>query len=252
MNIVIVEDEPLAAEHLLSLIEKTKAPYTLLGIFESIEETVHFFQQGKAVDLLFLDIELADGKSFEIFQNVSISVPIIFTTAYDQYALQAFKLFSIDYLLKPIQQEDLNNALAKLKQMAPRELTDQFDQLKKWLASEKPKTKERLLIKSGNKLFYKPVDEVAYFMADGKEVYMFTQRENKKYLIDYTLEELDRQLSENQFFRISRKAIINVDSISEIKGQASTKLEVKLNQPTSYELVVSRDRSTAFKAWLDR
>lgn len=253
MNVLIVEDEPLAAERLLSLLQKTKEPHTLLGIFESIEETVNFFREGNTADVMFLDIELADGKSFDIFKKVPITVPVIFTTAYDQYALQAFKVFSIDYLLKPIELEDLKNALGKLKKIIHQPaLLDQLSQLNEWMAKEKQKPKERLLIKSGNKLFYKPVEEVAYFLAEGKEVYLFTQKENKKYLIDYTLEELENQLNDQQFFRISRKAIVNVDSISEVKGLVSTRLEVKLTQPSPYDLTISRDRSAAFKNWLDR
>ena len=122
--------------------------------------------------------------------------------------------------------------------------------MKDWVSKEKPK--ERILIKSGNKLQYKPTEEVAYFFADGKEVYIYTRAENKKFLIDYTLEQLEHQLDKEKFFRISRKAIVNADVIAEIKGIISTRLEVKLNQPCEHELTISRDRSSSFKAWLDR
>jgi DNA-binding LytR/AlgR family response regulator len=254
MNVLIVEDEALAAERLITLLEKSGGRFTVQGILESIEETVSFFKAGNTTELLFLDIELADGKSFEIFNQVKVTAPIIFTTAYDQYALQAFKHFSIDYLLKPVRQEDLEKALDKWKRVSerPAKWDDQLSQLKEWLRSESQKPKERLLVKSGNKLQFKPTEEVAYFFADGKEVYIFTLGENKKFLIDYTLEELEKQLDKEKFFRISRKAIVNAKAIGEIKGLISTRLEVRLNQPCPHELSISRDRSAAFKSWLDR
>jgi DNA-binding LytR/AlgR family response regulator len=254
MNVLIVEDEALAAERLTGLLKKTGEPFVLKGTLESIEETVSFFSSGQKTDLLFLDIELADGKSFEIFNRITVDAPIIFTTAYDQYALQAFKHFSIDYLLKPVQQADLNHALTKWKRLGANQenVQQQLSQLKEWLLSDKQKPKERLLIKSGNKLHYKPSEEVAWFYADGKEVYIYTRNENKKFLIDYTLEQLESLLDKQKFFRISRKAIVNADAIAEVKGLISTRLEVKLNQPCEHELTISRDRSAAFKAWLDR
>lgn len=254
MNVVIVEDEVLASERLVTMLQKTGESINIQAILETIEESVSFLSSEKNPDLLFLDIELADGKSFEIFNKINVNVPIIFITAYDQYALQAFKHFSIDYLLKPIQQEDLNKALIKWRRMAshPGAVNDQLIQLTDWLKKEKLRPKERLLIKSGNKLQYKPTEEVAYFFADGKEVYLYTLRENKKFLIDYTLEQLESQLDNDKFFRISRKVIVNANAIAEIKGLISTRLEVKLSQPCEYELTISRDRSAAFKAWLDR
>jgi len=254
MNVLIVEDEALAAERLTNLLQKTKEPFLIQGILESIDEAVSFFSSGKKTDLLFLDIELVDGKSFEIFNRVSVDAPIIFITAYDQYALQAFKHLSIDYLLKPVQQENLEAAIAKLKRMReqPENVKIQLTNLKEWLLKEKQKPKERLLVKSGNKLQYKSTEEVAYFFADGKEVYIYTLNDNKKFLIDYTLEQLEGQLDTNRFFRISRKAIVNVDAIAEIKGLISTRLEVKLKQPSIHELNISRERSSHFKAWLDR
>jgi DNA-binding LytR/AlgR family response regulator len=254
MNVLIVEDEALAVERLLGLLRKAGEPFTVQATYESIEETVAFFNAGNTTDLLFLDIELVDGKSFEIFDRVNVSVPVIFTTAYDQYALQAFKHFSIDYLLKPVRQEELEKALAKWRRVrsGSEKWGSELHQLKEWIRSEKQKPKERLLVKSGNKLQYKPAEEVAYFLADEKEVYLFTLGENKKFLIDYTLEALEEQLDSNKFFRISRKAIVNAKAIAEVKGLISTRLEVKLTQPCPHELSISRDRASAFKDWLDR
>lgn len=254
MNVLIVEDEALAAERLTSLLKKSGESFVLQDTQDSIEDTVNYFSSGKTTDLIFLDIEIADGKSFEIFQRVTIDAPIIFTTAYDQYALQAFKHFSIDYLLKPVQQEDLNAALSKWRRIAnqPDRINDQLLHLKDWLNKEKEKPKERILIKSGNKLQYRSTQEVAYFFADGKEVYIYSLKDNKKYLIDYTLEQLETLLDRQKFFRISRKAIVNADAIAEVKGLISTRLEVKLNQHCEHDLTISRDRSSNFKAWLDK
>ena len=251
MNVVIVEDEPLAAERLISLLNTTAESISVLEVFDSIKETTSFLETGKKIDLLFLDIELADGKSFEIFNKTKVDAPVIFTTAYDQYALQAFKHFSIDYLLKPIQLEQLLGAIKKYKRFENHNVNEQLQQLTSWVSNSREEVKERVLVKSGNKLFYKSTDEVAYFWAESKEVYIFTLKDNKKFLIDYTLEELERKLDKKLFFRINRKAIINVNAIAEVKGLISTRLEVKLNQPCIHELAVSRDRSANFKSWLD-
>ena len=251
MNVVIVEDEPLAAERLISLLNTTAESISVFEVFDSIKETTSFLETGKKIDLLFLDIELADGKSFEIFNKTKVDAPVIFTTAYDQYALQAFKHFSIDYLLKPIQLEQLLGAIKKYKRFENHNVNEQLQQLTSWVSNSSEDVKERVLVKSGNKLFYKSIDEVAYFWAESKGVYIFTLKDNKKFLIDYTLEELEGKLDKKLFFRINRKAIINVNAIAEVKGLISTRLEVKLNQPCIHELAVSRDRSANFKSWLD-
>jgi DNA-binding LytR/AlgR family response regulator len=253
MNVLIVEDEGPAAEHIITLLKKTGEPIVVQGILETIGKVVNFFSSGQKPDLVIMDIELADGICFEIFKQVKVEVPIIFISTNDQYALQAFNHFSIDYLLKPIQQKDLEKALKKWRGISAYQngvFNDQSSQLKDWLTKEKPKA--RLLIKSGNKLQYKSTEEVAYILADGKEVYIYTKMENKKFLIDYTLEQLESLLDKQKFFRISRKVIVNADVIAEVKGLISTRLEVKLNQPCEHELTISRDRSAAFKAWLDQ
>ncbi|MBL7873090.1 MAG: response regulator transcription factor [Cyclobacteriaceae bacterium] len=254
MNVVIIEDEALASERLITLLHNAGEPITIARTLESIEEAVTYFSSPHKTDLLFLDIELGDGKSFEIFKKVSVKVPIIFTTAYDQYALQAFKHFSIDYLLKPIEKDELNQAISKWKQISqyPLKIGEQLGKLQEFLSKANQKSKERILVKSGNRLQYKSTDEVAYFYADGKEVYIYTLAENKKFLIDYTLEQLELQLDEKKYFRISRKVIVNVEAIAEIKGLISTRLEIKLTQPCIHELLISRDRSARFKIWLDR
>lgn len=201
-----------------------------------------------------LDIQLADGKSFEIFEKVSIDVPIIFTTAFDQYALEAFKFLSVDYLLKPVQSDDLSKALLKFHRLSKSKSLgqDEIAMLKNILTRRTNDYKERLLIKAGNKLAYKRIEDVAYFFADGKSVYLVSQTENRKFLIDYTLEDLETKVNSKNFYRINRKFIINISSIREVKGLLGSRLELKLNQQCDQELHVSRDRVSEFKRWLDQ
>lgn len=254
MNVLIAEDEILAAERLQELLQQCAPEAIVLDQVDSVTEAVAFLREAKSIDLLLLDIQLADGKSFEIFEKMDIDIPVIFTTAYDQYAIHAFKFHSIDYLLKPIQQDDLRQALSKLKKLSIPKGSGSIDinVLKEFLNKANKQYKERFVIKTGNKLQYKPVSEIAYFFAEGKEAYLVSKSENKKFLIDHTLEDLERLLDPREFFRISRKFIIHVDSIREIKGSISTRLEVKPSQRCEHDLSVSRDRAHEFKAWLDR
>ena len=253
MKVLIVEDERLAAERLQYLLRTCEQDIEVVDVIDSVEDAVTFFRSGKKTELLLLDIQLADGKSFEIFEKVKIELPIIFTTAFDQYAIQAFKVHSIDYLLKPVQQSDLNYAIEKFRKItAPISLTSEdLIELKALLAKNKKTYKERFIIKSGNKLQFKQTDDIAYFFADGKTAFLVSKKENRKYLIDHTLEELENTLNPKAFFRISRKFIVGVESIAEVKGLISTRLEVKLNQPCEHELAVSRDRAQDFKNWLN-
>jgi DNA-binding LytR/AlgR family response regulator len=253
MKVLIVEDEPLAAERLQHLLKTCEPDIEVVDLIDSVEDAVAFFKNEKRADLLLLDIQLADGKSFEIFDKVKIDIPIIFTTAFDQYAIQAFKVHSIDYLLKPFQQGDLNNAIEKFRKISvPNSLTSEdLIELKALLAKNKNTYRERFIIKSGNKLQFKQTDDIAYFFADGKTAFLVSKKENRKYLIDHTLEELENSLNPKSFFRISRKFIVGIESIAEVKGLISTRLEVKLNQPCEHELAVSRDRAQDFKNWLN-
>ncbi len=254
MKVLIAEDELLAAERIQGLLKVCAPEAVVVEQVDSVEDTITFFKAGNRIDLLLLDIQLADGKSFEIFDKINVEVPVIFITAYDQYAIQAFKFHSIDYLLKPIQQEDLQRAIDKYKRHTVTRMLEplEISALRELLTKTTRSFKERFLIKAGNKLQYKPSADVAYFFAEGKEAYLVTKKENRKYLIDQTLEELESVLDPGSFFRISRKFIISIDSVAEVRGLVSTRMEVKLNQPCEYELSVSRDRAPLFKNWLDR
>lgn len=253
MRAIVVEDEELAAERLIDLIKAIDPAIEIKAQLDTIAETVHFLKTQPAPDLIFLDIQLADGRSFEIFEKAPIDSPIIFITAYDQFTLKAFKVNSIDYLLKPVQKEDLRLALDKLKKLNRKGLNgEELDLLKEIIKSKGQSYKQRLVIKAGNKIQFKPAEEVAYFFADGKEAYMVSRKENRKHLIGYSLEELEEILDPKDFFRISRKFIVRADAIAEVKGLISSRLEVKLIQNTEHELAVSRERAQDFKTWLDQ
>ncbi|MEP6736636.1 MAG: LytTR family DNA-binding domain-containing protein [Chryseolinea sp.] len=254
MKVLVVEDEVLAAERLVELIRQSDDTISIIDQFDTVEETVNFFTSGQMVDLLFLDVQLADGKCFEVFDKVTVDTPVIFTTAYDQFALQAFKFHSIDYLLKPIQKNDLIRALDKLKRIEARNFCPAIDveSLRIALSEAQSEYKKRFVVRSGNKMQIKPVDDVAYFYAEGKSVYLVTKGENRKCLIDHTLEELDTLLDPHDFFRISRKVLVSMSSIAEVKGNFSARLEVKLMQATAFDMTVSRDRIHRFHEWLDR
>lgn len=253
MNVIIAEDEKLAAERLEHLVLQYDPSIQIAGRYDSVADLVTYFTRN-TTDLMFLDIQLADGKSFEVFKKVEVTAPIIFTTAYDQYALQAFKLHSVDYLLKPIREEELRFALKKFKTLQSSRSLDanQWDVLKELAKIPMRTYKQRFLVKSGNKLFYKQATQVGYFFADGKVAYLVTRQENRKFLIDHTLEELELLLDPQCFFRISRKFIINIEAVAEVKGSVSSSMEVFLSQKTDLTLSVSRDKIQDFKKWLDR
>ncbi|HRJ30653.1 MAG TPA: LytTR family DNA-binding domain-containing protein [Cyclobacteriaceae bacterium] len=253
MKVLLAEDEPLAAERLIGLLKECDPAIEVTEQVDSVEELVRFFKAQNSIDLLLLDIQLADGKSFEVFDKVQIDKPIIFTTAYDHYAIQAFKHYSVDYLLKPVKKNELQFALEKFKKLTPKFIqSEELALLREVLKKSSGTFKERFLLKSGNKLQFKQASEVAYFYADGKAAFLITKSENRKYLIDHTLEELESLLDPVRFFRISRKFIVCIDAINEVKGLISSRLEIKINQPCEHELFVSRERTASFKTWLDR
>ncbi len=252
MEVLIVEDERLSRERLSELILRYDPQIKLVGSLDSVEETVHFLQTHEHPDLLFFDIQLADGLSFEIFQQVTVRKPIIFTTAYDQYALKSFEVNSLDYLIKPINYERLVQALKKYQSLeGPSDNTISPDIAKLVLQSQKIH-KERFLVKLGRKLFYKPVAEIGYFYADGKIVYLVEKKSSRKFLIDHTLDELaNKHLDPGHFFRINRTFIISIESVMEVQPHSNQRLLVKLNQTHNQDLIVSRERSATFKAWLN-
>jgi DNA-binding LytR/AlgR family response regulator len=256
MKVLIVEDEELAVERLEEMITKYDESIQIMDRLDTVKDTVEFLRSSKQQpDLLFLDIQLADGFSFDIFDHISSTKPVIFTTAYDQYSLKAFKLNSVDYLLKPVKYKELEEALDKYKSVFGSGKTNQMvdlSELKNLLREVKNPYKKRFMAKHGNRLHYKAVEEIAYFYADDKIVYMLEHNSSKRFVLDYTLEELETQfLNPEKFFRINRKTIVSLDSINEIRTHPHQRLEIQLKAFQEIPMIVSREKVNSFKNWLN-
>lgn len=250
MNIIIIEDEKPAARLLQRKIEKLGWPVSIL--LHSVEESLDWFANNPHPDLIFLDIQLSDGLSFEIFEKINIQSAVIFTTAYDEYALRAFKLNSIDYLLKPIDEEELAAAIDKFKarNQQTSNLALDFELIRKMLINPADRNyKKRFTIKMGQQLKMVNIEDVECFYSENKGTYLHTF-ENRNYLLDTTLEQLETELDPNDFFRVSRKYIIPMKGIKEIQLYSNSRLKVILPTYKEDEVIVSREKVSEFKAWL--
>jgi DNA-binding LytR/AlgR family response regulator len=254
MTTIIIEDEKPAARLLQRKLEKLNIQVGVM--LHSVEEAIDWFSKNEHPDLIFLDIQLSDGLSFEIFEKVSIKSAVIFTTAYDEYALRAFKLNSIDYLLKPIDEDDLEIAVAKFKSLLPKqELQSQslgidFEQIKKMLTNPFEKNyKKRFTVKIGQHLKVISTDEIECFFSENKGTYLHTF-DNRNYLMECSLELLEQELDPANFFRISRKFIIPLKAIKEIIVYSNSRLKVILPSFKEEEVIVSREKVSDFKTWI--
>lgn len=251
MNVIIIEDEKPAARLLQRKLEKLNIEVGVM--LHSVEESIEWFFNNEHPDLIFLDIQLSDGLSFEIFEKVDIKSAIIFTTAYDEYALKAFKLNSIDYLLKPIDEDDLEAAISKFKIRLPKPentLQLDFEQIKKMFQNPFDKNfKTRFTVKIGQHLKVISTDEIECFFSENKGTYLHTF-DNRNYLIESTLEVLEQELDPKKFYRISRKFIVPLKSIKEIVVYSNSRLKVILPTYKEDEVVVSREKVADFKAWI--
>ena len=249
MKLIIVEDEKLAAERLKTLVKEYDPAIEVLVCLESVEETVQYLRHHASPDLLLLDIHLSDGHSFEIFSQVNYTKPVIFTTAYDQYALEAFKMFSIDYILKPVTLEALAVAINKYKNMASGFVSADFQRLIPQLTGRE--YKKRFLGKVGQRLFFVDTADIAYFQADNKVVYMY-DKENNCYLVEHTMEKLAVMLNPKYFFRLNRRYIVNIDAVQQVKPYYNGRLKVSLKgQKHPDEMVISRERVSEFREWAE-
>ncbi len=250
MNIIIIEDEKPAARRLDRMLQSLDIEVN--AMLHSVEESIAWFNTNTHPDLIFLDIQLSDGLSFEIFEAIEVKSAIIFTTAYDEYALQAFKLNSIDYLLKPIDSDDLESAVLKFKERFPQQnnITLDFNDIKKLLVNPIEKVyKKRFTVKVGQHLKMVTVDEIECFYSENKGTYIHTTN-NRDYLIDATLEELEDELSPQTFFRVSRKFYININAINDMISYTNSRLQIKLKSYIAQDVIVSRERVRDFKEWL--
>ena len=252
MNILIIEDETPAAKRLGQLIQRFKPEAQILACIDSVESAVEWLMQKPSPDLIFMDIQLADGLSFDIFTQINIKVPVIFTTAYDQYTLKAFKVNSVDYLLKPIDPEELAGAFSKYDQLYQKSQVYDVTAIQQLMkAMVQPDYKERFIIKIGQQLTYIAVTDIHYFYSEEGLVYAKTISA-KKHVIDYTLDQLENLLKPAEFFRINRKAIASINAIGKIATYFNSRLKLELKPKADFEVIVSRERVADFKKWLDK
>lgn len=251
MNVIIIEDEKPAARRLGRLLSDLDVKVSTM--LHSVEESIEWFQNNEHPDLIFLDIQLSDGLSFEIFDVIEVKSAIIFTTAYDEYALQAFKLNSIDYLLKPIDDEELEKAVKQFRELQPQKekISVDFEDIKKLLVNPLEREfKKRFTAKVGQHLKIVNADEVECFYSENKGTYAATT-DGRNYLLDTTLENLEEELSPKVFFRVSRKFYVNINHIKDIISYTNSRLQIKLNTFKEQEIIVSRERVKDFKLWLE-
>lgn len=256
MKILIIEDEPLAQQELKRLLGQTGHEFEVLDCIDTVEDSVSWFRENKPPDLVFLDIQLADGLSFEIFNQVKVDAPVIFTTAFDEYAIKAFKLNSIDYLLKPVKLEELNEALEKLRKLKKQFSSDtgalDEDRLQKVLSMlSGERHKSRFLVRMGDQILTVPVEQIAYFFAEENVVFLM-ERSGRKYIIDHTLENLEKLVDPSKFFRLNRSFLSSIGSIKKVSKYFNSRLAVDLDPATGERVLVSRKKVPEFMEWLER
>ncbi len=248
IRVLIIEDEETAAKRLQKMVTEMLPESEILGSLGSIASTIDWFKNNSQPDLAFFDIHLADGSSFEIFKKVQVICPVIFTTAYDQYALEAFKVNSIDYILKPIKKEELARGINKFRNLHFKSSPINIDNL---LASinQKSSYKERFVIKYGDHMKTIQVADIAYIHSENRISFAIL-KEGKRYALDFTMDQLEEMLDPKSFFRINRQYIIGFNSITEMLSYSKSRVLLKLNPPAKEQTIVSTERSASFKSWL--
>ncbi len=250
-TVLIIEDEEAAYQRLQKMIAEALPGAGILSPVVSIRSAIDWFSANAAPDLIFLDVHLADGHSFEIFKKVNVPSPVIFTTAYDQYALEAFKLNSIDYLLKPIKKDELKRAVDKFLHFSvSSNAAIDIKRLLSVLQLQPSNYKQRFVVKYGEHIKTIETSDSAYFYTENKANFLVT-KENKRYAIDYNLDQLELLIDPKKFFRINRQFIIGFHSITEMFSYSKSRVLIKLNPPSKLETIVSSERSASFKLWLD-
>jgi two-component system, LytTR family, response regulator LytT len=253
MKILIIEDEDLAVRKLQKTLLSVDSSAEIVGVTDSIKSSVEWLMNNPQPDLILMDIELADGQSFEIFNLTEVKSQVIFTTSYDEFALKAFKVNSVDYLLKPIQKDELEAALNKFKKLHANNSEINIDNLVKELQQKlQPKEyRKRFLVKFVQKLISVEIDEIAYFYSDGR-LNIFKTIEGKKFVVDYTMDELEEMLDPQKYFRISRSFYVSINCIEKIEDYFGNRLILQLKPEVDKEVLVSREKVTEFKRWMGK
>lgn len=254
MNILIIEDEYPAAERLQQLLDELPEATEVVAVLDSVEAAVKWLREQSAPDLILSDIQLSDGLSFEIFEQVPTSTPIVFTTSYDEYAIQAFRVRSIDYLLKPIKLQELKRAIAKYQQFwqdfSENDQLQKMEQLLDSLNHSGKQYKKRFLVKKGEQLLPVTDEEIAYFYTENELVFLHTH-EGKKFVLDYTLEHLEQMLDPARFFRINRQFILQMSAIAQIHTYFSNRYKLMVQPRPQDDVIVSKGKARAFRLWLE-
>ncbi len=254
MKVLIIEDEAPAFRRLQKILEETDSEIEIVEVIDSVDESVKWLRNHEAPHLIFMDIQLNDGISFEIFEQVKVTAPVIFTTAFDEYMLQAFKVNSIDYLLKPIRPEELTQSLEKYQEMRESfsgQSAVNLSDLVKEIRLDDKKFKSRFLAKQGDKLISIETENIAYFQSRHGVVHLVTF-DNKKFILDHTLDEVSNEIDPEKFYRANRQFIVRFKAIAMVHRYHKGKLLVEMTTKTDEEIIVSAEKASSFKAWLDQ
>lgn len=255
MNVLIIEDEPFAQQELIRLLAKSDSSIHILECIDSVEESVEYLSHARGIDLIFMDIQLSDGLSFEIFNRTEVKPPVIFTTAYDEYAIKAFKVNSIDYLLKPVDEDDLARALEKFRKLQGTSKKDESyfstTQLKEVLGLYRPSYKNRLVVRLGDKIQHVEAHDIAYFFSEDKVSFLITNK-GKKYIINYSLEQIESFMNPDDFYRLNRQFIAHINAIASIDKYFNSRLKIGLNPEIEEDVLISRTKVSDFLNWLER
>lgn len=249
MRILIIEDEDPAAKRLQKMLKEIEPGIIIADQIVSVSSAIKWFASNSTPDLIISDIQLSDGLSFEIFKTIDLACPIIFTTAYDQYAIEAFKVNNIDYLLKPIKKEDLEKAVSKFKKLSTTTPAIDINKLLQSINPSGTEYKKRFVVRYGEHIKTIDIEEVVYFYTEDKVTFLCT-KDGRRFVIDYNLDTLDSSLDPATFFRINRQYIIGIHSIAEMFAYTKSRVLIKLNPAAKHETIVSTERSADFKHWL--
>lgn len=251
MNAIIIEDEKLSAEHLCNLLEKIDPTIHVIATFDSVKKSVEAFKNGMKADILFVDVHLADGLSFDIFTKISVNTPVIFTTAYDTYAIKAFKLNSVDYLLKPVGSDELKRAVDKFKQLTINQNALLLENISNVYQNLNKQYKNRFMVKMGDGIVSVKIEEIAHFVSEDGITLLVTHA-GKRYPVDYTLDQIESLTAPEVFMRINRKVIISINAVQKVSSYFNSRLKINSTLLEDDYAIISRERVNEFKLWLDK